>query len=120
MPFIHILWNDLSQVENCPLCGNLHHDAALGLWLFVSGLTEQPQRICWACGEDIAQELLEKVIEFNRNKSKLETGFYRKMDSRFDELFEDLKYLKVDLKDLPPELIQDLLIDEVKEILRKR
>jgi len=42
------------------------------------------------------------------------------MDSRFDELFEDLKYLKVDLKDLSREQIQASLINEVKEILKNR
>lgn len=119
-PFIHILWNDLNQAENCPLCGNLHHDASLGLWLFVSGLDGEPQRICWACGEDFALELLEIVIGFNRDKQKLEAGLYRKMDSRFDELFEEFKYLRVSLKELPLEEIQTALIDEIQEILNSR
>jgi len=92
----------------------------IGLWLFVSGLKREPQRICWSCGENLAFELLEIVVDFNRNEEKLKSGLYRKMNSRFDELFEDFKYLTVELTELTPAMIEAALIDEVREILYGR
>ena len=58
------------------------------------------------------------MIDFNQDDDKREAGLYRKKDNRFDELFEPLKFLKVDLKELPVERIQKSLVDEAKEILR--
>jgi hypothetical protein len=52
-----------------------------------------------------------------KSTSPRQAGFYCNMDERFDELFEDLKYLKVELTELPLQKIQMVIIDELREIL---